>query len=100
MLWPDPFRRSFYPYVLKANDLLALFRKNTPGNVDADRCRNRFPIPPSLQPFQFRNCMVQLLVDHGFVAQQLVQFILWRQEEKSHLPGLVPDEPQLKIVSI
>ena len=42
------------------------------GDVDADRRRNRFPVPASLQPLQFGNRMVQLPVDHRFIAQKLV----------------------------
>ena len=54
---------------------------SSPGYIDADRRRNRFPVPAPLQPFQFLSRMIQLLVDHGFIAQQLVQFLFRRQEE-------------------
>src|SRR5256885_16623421 len=54
---------------------------SSPGYIDADRRRNRFPVPAPLQPFQFSNRMIQLLVDRGFIAQQLVQFLFPWQEE-------------------
>ena len=72
---------------------------SSPGYIDADRRRNRFPVPAPLQPFQFLSRMIQLLVDHGFIAQQLVQFLFQRQEEmigdRVYFRASIPPTPAL-----
>jgi len=72
--------------LLKPKDLLALFLKNLVSfNLD-QKSRPQIedasepPFPSALLPLQLGNCVIQVLVDHGFIAQKFVKLLSRRQE--------------------